>query len=769
MMMVLSSSHDDDNPAAPPVSSDAAPPAGRRWADFFRPGLRAHLAVLVLACALPLVGLSLATIFSFAQKQHEINRNDILATARAAAGEVDLELRDLRGDLYALALAYDPNRPREFYERSIIAASQEDPGVSIALIRPSGTVVFDTRRPPTGPPVSWDNPIDLSDAISSGRAFVSNLYLDRAENLPKIAIYVPISDDGHLDAFLVMSVPTAIFRELIREQRLPSDWTVGLSDRNRFILASTVTTRQLVGAQIPSNFTHPSGDQREVFTQSPGIGQGSIYLALVKTEIGDWIVAVGIPQAAADAPLRQSLLTFLFTGLGVLALGLGAALFIARYVSRSMRALSRAALGLVKLEPVPEMHSSVREIGEVGTALALAGERLRKNDRQLRDAQDHLARAQAIAHVGSFELDLQAGKSVWSAETYAILGLPAETVPSVAAFLSCVDDCDRARTEANIGRLNRGNDRESLDIRTRRPDGATRVVHLEIKLVRAAKDEAGVPGSQGEAVTGFIGTVHDITDRIRLEDERRELQTRLNQSQKLEALGTLAGGIAHDLNNTLVPVVALTKMVRKTLPEGSAERQDLDSVIEAADQARDLVQQILTFSRQESGHKAPIDLSVMLRQALKMFRATLPPAINLVGNIADGVRIMAEPSQLHQIVFNFVTNAAQAIGDNPGTITVSLRRTKDAASGKEKLHLAVADTGCGMDEATITRAFEPFFTTKPVGEGTGLGLSVVHGIITDLAGAVDITSEVGKGTTFDVVLPELDASAADAADEAAAA
>jgi signal transduction histidine kinase len=498
-------------------------------------------------------------------------------------------------------------------------------------------------------------------------------------------------------------------------------------------------------------------------------------LALVRTEIGDWVVVVGIPQAAADAPLRQSLLIFLFTGLGVLALGLGAAFFIARYVSRSMRALSRASLGLVNLEPVPEILSSVREIGEVGKALALAGTRLRENDLQLRRAQDHLARAQAIARVGSFELDLRGGKSVWSDETYAILGQPIDIVPSAQSFLSCVDEADRARTVAGLDELRRGKEGAGLDIRIHRPDGGARVVHVGAKLVRELEDRAGADGARRSApgdegpVIGFIGTVHDITDRVRLEDERRELQTRLNQSQKLEALGTLAGGIAHDLNNTLVPIVALTKMVRKTLPEGSMERQDLDSVIEAADQARDLVQQILTFSRQESGHKAPIDLSVILRQALKMFRATLPPTIDLVGDIADGARIMAEPSQLHQIVFNFVTNAAQAIGDNPGTITVSLRRTTDAASGQEKLHLAVADTGCGMDEATINRVFEPFFTTKPVGEGTGLGLSVVHGIITDLGGTVGIASEVGKGTTFDVILPEFDVSAAGAADEAAAA
>jgi signal transduction histidine kinase len=296
------------------------------------------------------------------------------------------------------------------------------------------------------------------------------------------------------------------------------------------------------------------------------------------------------------------------------------------------------------------------------------------------------------------------------------------------------------------------------------------VIHVETKVVRepsratngSADDSAGNPG----AVIGYFGTMHDITERVGLEEERRDLQSRLHQSQKLEALGTLAGGIAHDLNNTLVPVIALTKLVRNGLAEDSLERQDLDTVIGAAGQARDLVKQILTFSRQESGAKVPLDLGVMLRQSLKMLRATVPVTIALDSEIAEDAHILAEPSQLHQIFVNLATNAAQAIGDEPGTITVRLTRETDTAD-KTTVHLSIADTGCGMDDATCRRVFEPFFTTKSVGEGTGLGLSVVHGIIAELGGRIAVTSVVGEGTRFDIVFPALAAAPANAPQEAA--
>jgi signal transduction histidine kinase len=239
--------------------------------------------------------------------------------------------------------------------------------------------------------------------------------------------------------------------------------------------------------------------------------------------------------------------------------------------------------------------------------------------------------------------------------------------------------------------------------------------------------------------------------------ERKQLEAQLLQAQKMDALGTLAGGIAHDLNNTLVPILGLTKLTMKRLPPDSREYRNLATILQASERARDLVRQILAFSRKEAPTRLRVDFASLVRDSLKMIRASIPATIDIAEVIEIVPSVFGDPSQLHQIVINFVVNASQAIGDRMGTITVSLA----AAVPAEEEHaqawicLSVGDTGCGMDEGTRQRVFEPFFTTKPVGEGTGLGLSVVHGIVVQHGGRVTVESQVGQGTRFDVYLPAL--------------
>jgi PAS domain S-box-containing protein len=250
---------------------------------------------------------------------------------------------------------------------------------------------------------------------------------------------------------------------------------------------------------------------------------------------------------------------------------------------------------------------------------------------------------------------------------------------------------------------------------------------------------------------GTVGLWTDVTALKRAEAERRALERQVHHSQRLEALGTLAGGVAHEINNALVPVIALTKMVAGKLPDDSRERRNLGVVVTGAERSRDLVKQILAFSRkeEEERRRESVDLGAVLREALQLMRATLPASIRVAEDIEPAPAITGDPSQLQQVIVNLMTNAAQAIGQEQGRITVSLR--PDA--GGADLRLSVADTGCGMDETTLARIFEPFFTTKPVGEGTGLGLSMVHGILKGHGGRIEVKSTPGQGTCFDLVLP----------------
>jgi PAS domain S-box-containing protein len=250
--------------------------------------------------------------------------------------------------------------------------------------------------------------------------------------------------------------------------------------------------------------------------------------------------------------------------------------------------------------------------------------------------------------------------------------------------------------------------------------------------------------------------VRDIT-------ERKELESQLLQSQKLETIGTLAGGIAHDFNNILGPILGYTDMLLADQPEGSPMTADLEHIMRAANRAKDLVRQILLFSRGGVHDRKPVLIQLIVNEALKLLEATLPPTIEIRRQIdPDCGAVLADPSQVHQVLLNLCTNAQHAMRDKVGKLTVSLSefeadgdfvRTLAGMKPGRYVKMTVSDTGHGIDAASIERIFEPFFSTKHVGEGTGLGLSVAHGIVVRHGGAITVDSTLGRGTTFHVYLP----------------
>lgn len=245
---------------------------------------------------------------------------------------------------------------------------------------------------------------------------------------------------------------------------------------------------------------------------------------------------------------------------------------------------------------------------------------------------------------------------------------------------------------------------------------------------------------------------------IRMDVTQEEaLQRRLAQGQRLEALGTLAGGIAHDFNNILTAIVGFTEMTRDDLPEGSVGRDNLDQVLVAGERARDLVSQVLAFSRPGDEAREPVALGPMVTETLKLLRATLPEAVEVREELrAPAAVVAADPTQLRQVILNLCTNAGQAMGDRGGVLTVTVDETPAGGSGPgvpRWVTLTVQDTGPGIAPEVADHIFEPFFTTKEVGEGTGLGLSVVHGIVSGHDGEITVTSRPGEGATFRVRLP----------------
>ena len=366
---------------------------------------------------------------------------------------------------------------------------------------------------------------------------------------------------------------------------------------------------------------------------------------------------------------------------------------------------------------------------------------------QLRQSRDNLNRAQRLAKIGSFDRDFRTGEVIGSEEFYRIFGLdPQVPAPTKQEFLPLIHPDDRAEYEASMIASEQGLQASPLTYRLRCYDGSTKWIYTEIETIF---DDEGTPVRR-------TGTIRDVTEARAAEERQRELERQLLHSQKLEALGTLAGGIAHDLNNTLMPILTLSALLVRQMPEGSSEREDLEMVVQASRHGRDLVQRILAFSRDQEAAKTKVDLAMTTRQALRMLRPTIPTTILIHEEIEEVPLILADAGQLQQVIVNLVTNAQQAIGNALGTITVgvsSASQRPNRRQGGDFVYVRVADTGCGMDAETRERIFEPFFTTKNVGEGTGLGLSVVHGIITNHGGRIEVRSQPGEATEFTIFLP----------------
>lgn len=257
--------------------------------------------------------------------------------------------------------------------------------------------------------------------------------------------------------------------------------------------------------------------------------------------------------------------------------------------------------------------------------------------------------------------------------------------------------------------------------------------------------------------------------------EKWQLEKRLAQAQKMEAIGTLAGGIAHDFNNILSAIVGYTELSLIDIPKGSALHNNLQQVLKAGGRAKELVRQILTFSRQRKSELLPVKVSLMINEALKLLRASLPTTIKIRHSLKSNRSVLTDPTNIHQVLMNLCTNASYVMQDEGGILEVSLsdveldaefaKKHSDIQPGKF-INLTVKDSGSGMTPEVTERIFDPFFTTKKLGEGTGMGLSVVHGIVKSHGGTITVESSPGKGSKFSVFLPAIETEATDTADQA---
>src|SRR5450631_2998072 len=378
-------------------------------------------------------------------------------------------------------------------------------------------------------------------------------------------------------------------------------------------------------------------------------------------------------------------------------------------------------------------------------------------ERALRKSEERYALAIEGANEGHFDWNLeQVDASFLSPRAKQLSGRPADApVTTREAWMASLDihPEDAARIDAAFrDHLDRRSDRYEVEYRIRHPDGQWHWVQVRGRCIRDASGN----------VRRIVGSSMDISARKSAEAEKERLELQLRQSQKMEAMGTLAGGIAHDFNNILGAILGYGELAQKAIAEDSVAHRYVDNVMHAGGRAKALVERILAFSRSGVGERGPINVQAVIEETLELLAASLPPGVRLEKRLEAGdAAIVGDATQLHQVAMNLCTNALQAL-QNGGVVEVALDRANVAQRRRLShgdlavaayVRLCVSDTGGGIPPEVLERMFDPFFTTKGVGEGTGLGLSLVHGIVADLGGAIDVRTAVGQGTTFTIWLP----------------
>ena len=369
----------------------------------------------------------------------------------------------------------------------------------------------------------------------------------------------------------------------------------------------------------------------------------------------------------------------------------------------------------------------------------------------LRESENRFRLLTTISPAGIYMTDAK-GDTIYVNESWCeMAGLSPEEAAG-RGWVKAIHPEDSKQISSDWYKIVESDGQWGTEYRFQAPDGKITWVY---GIATEMRDENG-------SIVGYMGTNIDINDRKQMEEEKAKLETQLQQAQKMEAIGTLAGGIAHDFNNILAPIIGCTEMSMEDVSPDTFVYENLQAVLDAGMRAKDLVQQILTFSRQADQELKPLRVQTIIKEVLKLSRSTLPSTIQIQQYISNQCGlVMADATQIHQIAMNLITNAFHAMEESGGKLAVNLKEIELATEDLKDPNmipgpyvcLTVTDTGYGIEKPVMDRIFDPYFTTKEKEKSTGLGLSVVHGIVKIFGGDIRVQSEPGMGTEFQVYLP----------------
>jgi PAS domain S-box-containing protein len=548
---------------------------------------------------------------------------------------------------------------------------------------------------------------------SADKLFISEPLVARTDGRTAVVLSRRVEDSSHRFSGIVTArVDLDDLSQLYRAVNIDGGTAIALIQDDGTLLVRNPRNPSAVGGRFPSLATVPAGPFARLADPLNG---STSFIAVAPIRSTHLRIAVTRDAGVALQPWREETER---VGLRTLVLSLLGALTIAMLV---------------------------RQLGRVG-----AGEQA------LRESEERYALAMEGANEGHWDWDIPSDRLFLSPRMKALDGLGVDSdIASRSEWRRTIQmhPDDQPRFEAAMREHFEGrSQRFECEYRVRPLNGSWRWL---LARGRCLFDPADEPAR-------FVGSAIDITGQKQSQLDKEKLESQLRQSQKMEAIGTLAGGIAHDFNNILGAILGYSELAVQHCAENSDLRRYLDNVMHATERAKKLVERILAFSRSGLGNQVQFNAQAVVAETLELLQASLPAGIELQKNLAaDTAAVTGDPTDLHQITMNLCTNAIQAM-QRGGVLGVALVRSelseervlaRGSLSPGAYVRLVVSDTGSGIPPAIMERIFDPFFTTKGVGQGTGLGLSLVHGIVNDLGGAIDVASTTAEGTRFDVWLP----------------